>query len=78
MQDNSNTKSRSSGFYCPFSAMQRIANVPAEVWCENVEAFIFGQQRMEGASIRSIDDVAFFRCPEFQFASKQHIISLTF
>lgn len=72
LQNSSWNKARSSGFHCPFTATQSVAHVPAEVCRENVDAFIFGQQGMESTSVRSIYHVAFFRCPEFQFAAKQH------
>lgn len=48
--------------------------VPAEVWRENVNAFVLGEQRMESASVRPVDAVALVGLPEGQLAAIEHII----
>lgn len=53
--------------------MLRCLTVPAEVWGEDVDAFVLFQQRMESAPVRAIDAVALFARPEFHLPAKQHI-----
>lgn len=50
--------------------------VPAEVWGENVNALVLGEQRMESAPVRPVDAVALVGIPEGQLAAIEHVIIL--
>lgn len=43
--------------------------VPAEIWGENVDALVLGEQRVEGAPVGSVDAVALVGLPEGQLAA---------
>lgn len=46
--------------------------VPAEVRGKNINAFVLGEQRMEGTSVGPIDAVALVGIPEAQLAAIKH------